>query len=140
MIKGYRDLEVWNRAHKLVLSVYGVTWRVSQRERFGVVSQLRRAACSVPANIAEGFGRRHTKELLQALAVANGSLEELHYFLLLSKDLNYLSEGTHEALERDARAIAQMLAALARSLKARAESRSQLLARNTEHESRKTPG
>lgn len=108
--------------------------RFPKTKRFGIVSQLRRAAYSVPANIAEGFDRRHTRELLQALAVANGSLEELRYFLLLGKDLRYINEQAHEALERDAQAVAQMLAALVRSLKVRAESRDRLL--STEHGTR----
>lgn len=119
MLKSYRDLEVWNRAHALVLEMYRLTNPFPRSEQFGVVSQIRRAAYSIPANIAEGFGRRSTRELLQFISFANGSLEELRYFLLLSRDLRYLSPVDFANLEKDLKAIAQMLEALARSLRQR---------------------
>jgi four helix bundle protein len=119
MLKSYRDLEVWNRAHALVLEVYRLTNPFPRSELFGVVSQIRRAAYSIPANIAEGFGRRSTRELLQFISIANGALEELHYFLLLSRDLRYLSPVDLTNLEKELRAVAQMLEALARSLRQR---------------------
>src|SRR5207249_922227 len=99
MIKTFCDLEVWRKAHRVVLDVYKLTNPFPKSERFGVVSQLRRAAYSIPANIAEGFGRRSTKELLHFLAVSNGSLEELRYFLLLSRDLCYLSPVDHDKMK-----------------------------------------
>jgi four helix bundle protein len=132
MLKSYRDLEVWNRAHAVVLEVYRLTNPFPRSEQFGVVSQLRRAAYSIPANIAEGFGRRSTRELLQFISVANGSLEELRYFLLLSRDLRYLSPVDFVNLEKDLKAIAQMLEALARSLRQR-------IARATAQSHRETP-
>ncbi len=119
MVKSFDDLEVWKRAHSVVLEVYRVTNQFPRSEQFGVVSQLRRAAYSIPANVAEGFGRRSTKELLQFLAVANGSLEELRYFLQLSLDLRYLSPIDFERLQKDLKAVAQMLEALAKSLRGR---------------------
>ena len=64
MIKGFQDLEVWQKAHRLVLEIYKVTNPFPRSEQFGIVSQLRRAAYSIPANLAEGYGRRSTKELL----------------------------------------------------------------------------
>jgi four helix bundle protein len=121
VLKSFRELEVWKRAHCAVLEIYRLTNPFPRSEQFGVVSQLRRAAYSIPANIAEGFGRRSTKELLQFLAVANGSLEELRYFLLLSRDLRYLSPLDLEKLEKDLKAIAQMLEALSQSLRLRLE-------------------
>lgn len=121
VLKSYRDLEVWNRAHAVVLQIYNLTNPFPRSEQSGIVSQLRRAAYSIPANIAEGFGRRSTRELLQFLAVANGSLEELRYFLLLSRDLRYLSPIDFANLEKELKAIAQMLEALARSLRQRLE-------------------
>src|SRR5258708_26447281 len=101
MVTGFRDLELWKRAHRVVLEVYRVTNPSPRSEQFGVVSQLRRAAYSIPANMAEGFGRKSTRELLQFLAVANGSLEELRYFLLLSRDLRYLSPVDFEKLRSE---------------------------------------
>jgi four helix bundle protein len=119
VLKSFMDLEVWKRAHGVVLEVYKLTNPFPRSEQFGVVSQIRRAAYSVPANIAEGFGRHSTKELLQFLAISNGSLEELHYFLILSRDLRYLSPLDLEKLEKDLKAIAQMLEALRQSLRRR---------------------
>lgn len=119
MVKDFHDLEVWKKGHLVVLEVYRLTNAFPRNEQFGVVSQLRRAAYSIPSTIAEGFGRRSTKELLQFLAIANGSLEELRYFLQLSKDLRYLSPIDFEKLEKDLKAVAQMLEALAKSLRSR---------------------
>ena len=124
VIKGFRDLEVWRKAHKLVLEVYKLTNGFPQNERFGIVSQLRRAAYSIPANLAEGYGRRSTKEFLQFLAIANGSAEELRYFLILSSDLRYISPGDQAKLESEITGTVQMLAALSRSLKLRIKQRS----------------
>jgi four helix bundle protein len=99
---------------------------------------LRRAAYSIPANIAEGFGRHSTKELLQFLAISNGSLEELRYFLILSRDLRYLSPVELEKLEKDLKAIAQMLEALRQSLRRRLAAGSALSSPVTGHGSRNT--
>ena len=119
MLKSFRELEVWEKAHGLVLEIYRVTDKFPDRERFGIVSQIRRSAASVPANIAEGFGRRTTKELLQFLANANGSLEETRYFLLLSRDLGYIAKEQFEEFDRECTSVGQMLGALSRSLKSR---------------------
>jgi four helix bundle protein len=119
MIKSFRELDVWKRAHAMVLDVYRITNIFPRSEQFGIVSQLRRAAYSIPANIAEGFGRKSTKELLQFLAIANGSLEEVRYFLLLSRDLRYLAPNELEKTEKELKAIAEMIEGLARSLRRR---------------------
>jgi four helix bundle protein len=119
VLKSFQELEVWQRAHALVLQTYRVTNAFPDREKHGVVSQIRRSAASIPANIAEGFGRRTTKELLQFLANANGSLEETRYFLILSRDLGYLKDEDFMEMDVHCSAVAQMIAALGRSLKAR---------------------
>ena len=119
MLKSFQELEVWQKAHHLALQTYRVTDSFPDKEKYGIVSQVRRSAASVPANIAEGFGRRSTKELLQFLANANGSLEETRYFLLLSRDLGYLAKDKYVELEKDCTSVAQMIAALGRSLRAR---------------------
>jgi four helix bundle protein len=120
MLKSFRELEVWQKAHGLVLEIYRLTDKFPDRERFGIVSQIRRCAASVPANIAEGFGRRTTKELLQFLVTANGSLEETRYFLILSSDLGYLPREKFDELDKGCTSVAQMIAAMSRSLKERA--------------------
>ena len=119
MLKSFQELEVWQKSHNLVLQTYRATEGFPDKEKYGIVSQVRRSAASVPANIAEGFGRRTTKELLQFLANANGSLEETRYFLLLSRDLGYLANERYAELEKECTSVAQMIAALGRSLKAR---------------------
>jgi four helix bundle protein len=134
VLKSFTDLEVWKRAHSVVLEVYKLTNPFPRSEQFGVVSQIRRAAYSIPANIAEGFGRHSTKELLQFLAISNGSLEELRYFLILSRDLRYLSPLDLERLERDLKAVAQMLEALRQSLLRRLKGSSDF-SRNTDQRS-----
>jgi four helix bundle protein len=121
VLKSFQELEVWQKAHHLVLQTYRVTDAFPDRERYGIVSQVRRSAASIAANIAEGFGRRTTKELLQFLANENGSLEETRYFLLLSRDLGYLAKERYVDLEKDCSSVAQMIAALGRSLKSRLE-------------------
>jgi four helix bundle protein len=116
VLKSFTDLEVWKRPHSVVLEVYKLTNSFPQSEQFGVVSQIRRAAYRIPANITEGFGRRCTRELIQYLAISSGSLEELRCFLILSRDRLYRSPLDLENLEKDLKAIAQMLEALRPSL------------------------
>jgi four helix bundle protein len=119
MLRSFEELEVWQKAHHLALETYRVTDKFPDRERYGIVSQVRRSAASVPLNIAEGFGRRTTKELLQFLVNANGSLEETRYFLISSRDLGYLSKERFEELGKQCTSVAQMISALSRSLKSR---------------------
>lgn len=89
-IKTFQQLTAWQEAHKLVLMVYRVTKDFPSKERYGPVSQMRRAAVSIPANIAEGFKRRGIQEKVHFYNISEGSLEELKYFGILSGDLNYL--------------------------------------------------
>ena len=92
-ITDFRDLLVWQEAHRLVLMVYKATAAYPSNEQFGLVSQMRRAAISVPANIVEGFKRRGRQDKLRFYNSAGASLEELKYFLILSGDLAYLTES-----------------------------------------------
>lgn len=85
----FEDLVVWQKAHDLALSVYRMTADFPKSELFGLVSQMRRAAVSVPANIVEGFHRRGSVEKARFLNIAQGSLEELRYFVRLASDLKY---------------------------------------------------
>jgi four helix bundle protein len=119
LIRCFRELEVWQEAHRLVMMVYQATEKFPRREQFGLTIQFRRAAVSIPANIAEGFGRRSTKEFLQSLAIANGSLEECRYYSYLARELNYIQQGEYEALENQCGVVARLLSGLTRSLKAR---------------------
>ena len=113
----WKDLKVWQKVHQLVLEVYRVTASFPKTEIYGVTSQLRRAAASVPANIAEGQSRQTTKEYLQFLYNARGSLEEVRYFLLLSYDLKFLTLQSYNLLEQEYNDASKMLNALIKSLK-----------------------
>ena len=87
--RSFRDLVVWQKAHRFVLEVYRFTKVFPTEERFGLTSQIRRAAVSVPANIAEGFPKRSASDKTRFFNIAQGSLEEVHYYLILAKDLGY---------------------------------------------------
>jgi four helix bundle protein len=87
--KSFQDLLVWRKAHDLVLAIYLLTAAFPKQETYGLSLQMRRAAVSVPANIAEGFRRRGKPEKARFLNIAEGSLEELRYFLILTADLGY---------------------------------------------------
>ncbi|MDR3722664.1 MAG: four helix bundle protein [Candidatus Acidoferrales bacterium] len=89
-IKSYRDLLVWQRSMDLVVVSYEVAKLLPHHENFGLISQIRRAAVSIPANIAEGHGRRHRGDYLHQLSIARGSLLELETHLLISVRLGYL--------------------------------------------------
>lgn len=89
--KTFKDLILWQKAHKFVLEIYKETKDFPGDEKFGLVQQMRRAAVSVPANIAEGFPKKTKKEKQRFFNIAKGSLEELRYYLILSNDLNYLN-------------------------------------------------
>jgi four helix bundle protein len=85
----FQDLLVWQKSHLLVLSIYALTKRFPAEELYGLVSQLRRAAVSIPANIAEGFRRKGGADKARFLNMAQASLEETRYYLILARDLNY---------------------------------------------------
>lgn len=89
----FQDLIVWQKAHQFVLGVYRFTQRFPTEERFGLSSQLRRAAVSIAANIAEGFPKRGASDKARFFNIAQGSLEESHYYLLLATDLGYGNSG-----------------------------------------------
>ena len=114
---GELQLKVWQKTHELVLEIYRLTAKFPRTEIYGLINQLKRAAYSVPVNIVEGQSRQTTREYLQFLYNARGSLEEVRYFLLLSMELGYLSEKDHEILESKYESASRMLNALIKSLK-----------------------
>ena len=85
----FQDLIVWKKSHELALEIYRLTKDFPSEEKYGLVSQMRRAAVSIPANIAEGFSRKSIKEKINFYNFSQGSLHELEYYLILSKDLGY---------------------------------------------------
>ena len=117
-MKDYRRLEVWQRGHQLALAVYSVTRRFPREEQFGLTSQMRRAAASIPANLAEGSGRDSDNELKRFIHIAHGSASELEYFLLLASELRLLSTESSATLMDETSQLKRMLGAFARKLKA----------------------
>ena len=90
-MRNYRDLQVWGKAHNLTLELYRISRQFPREEIYGITSQLRRAAVSIGANLAEGCGRRTSSELARFVRIATGSASELDYHLLLSRDLGFMS-------------------------------------------------
>ena len=94
----YKELKVWQKAIDLVTEIYSLTGKFPDKERFGLISQINRAAVSIPSNIAEGAGRNSTKEFLHFLSIAHASSYETETQLIISKNLNYLSTNELDVL------------------------------------------
>lgn len=92
-INDFIDLSVWQKSHGLTLEIYKLTKFFPREEKFGLVQQMRRATVSIPANIAEGFKRRGIKDKIHFYNIAQGSLQELKYYLILGKDLKYIDDS-----------------------------------------------
>ncbi len=108
----FNDLKVWQRSHALVIEVYRLTATFPDGERFGLISQLRRSAVSVSTNIAEGSKRQRSQDYARFLNIAEGSLAEVEYLLLLSRDLGYVAPEANTALQAEVEEISRMLYAL----------------------------
>ncbi len=113
---GYKKLKVFSKSEELAVEIYKITKNFPKDELFGLVSQLRRAIVSVPANIAEGYGRRTLKDKLQFYFIARGSLNEVEFYIDLSLKLNYIAEKEHERLNLLREEIGKLLSGLIKSL------------------------
>ncbi len=122
-IRSYRDLVAWQKAIDLVVECYRAAETFPRSEIYGLSSQLQRAAVSVPANIAEGRGRRHTKEFSHHVSIAQGSLSELETHVEVAQRLGYLSPTVATALQQRARELERILHGLQNSLLNRASLR-----------------
>ena len=111
--RSFRDLVVWQKAHEFVLAVYRYTESFPEREKYGLAHQLRRAAVSIPANLAEGFGKRTSADKARFLNIAEGSVEECRYYLILSQDLGY---GQNESLMSSLQETSKLLNAYVRAI------------------------
>jgi len=114
--RSFRDLEVWKLAIDLVKKVYQVTHSFPASENFGLINQIRRAAVSIPSNIAEGQSRNSTKEFKQFLAISLGSLAELETQLIIAKEIEYLTQNGLDALLSPLDRIRKMIKGLSKGI------------------------
>ena len=115
-VRTFKDLKVWQKSYSLVLEIYKVTKDFPSEEKFGLTSQIRRAAVSIPSNIAEGYARGYLKQYIQFLYVAYASGAEFETQLLLAKDLEYLKEDVFKGRIEQYYEVERMLMALIKSL------------------------
>jgi four helix bundle protein len=118
MLDSHRDLKVWQEAIELVVDCHRCTGVFPKTETYGLTSQIRRAVSSIPANIAEGYGRGSRKEYLQFLFIAHGSLKELETHLIVAERLNYSTKAQTELSLSHTAEIGRMLTTLIRKLRA----------------------
>ena len=108
-VQSFRDLIIWQKSHLLTLNIYKLSGKFPKDEKFGLTSQIRRAAYSVPANIVEGHSRKSKNQFKYFLNISKGSLSELEYFLILCRDLKYLAEDKFIEMESNVTEISKML-------------------------------
>jgi len=118
MAHAFKNIKVWQKAHELVLEIYGATKDFPDSEKYGLMAQLRRSAASVATNIVEGYKRRSDKDFAHFLNMADTSLEETKYHLLLSYDLKYMREPDYRRLSKLSDEIGRMLYGFQKTLKA----------------------
>lgn len=116
-VNNFKKLRVWLKAHEFTLEIYKVTSAFPKSEMYGISEQMRRACASIPANIAEGYGRSGDNELRRFLHIAMGSSNEMEYFLALARDLRYINPEMYASLDRQINEIKQMLFHFAARLK-----------------------
>ncbi len=115
-MQDYRKLMVWEKSHHMAIDIYKLTDKFPVTERYGLISQIRRSAVSVPSNIVEGCGRGSSRDFLRFLQIAFSSCGELEYQLLLSKDLGYMNNKNFEQINNRVNEIRRMLAGLIASV------------------------
>lgn len=117
-MRDFRGLKVWEKSHQLTLALYRLTAGFPREEEYGLTSQIRRAAASIPMNIAEGCGRDGDAELARFMQIAMGSASELEYQLLLAYDLGYIEQGDYKEMIRQTVEAKRMLAPFIKRLRA----------------------
>ena len=116
MLKNYKELNVWQNSYELCLMIYGITAEFPAEERYGLTSQIRRSAVSIPSNIAEGYGRKTTTDYIRMLYISYGSVCELETQILLAGDLGFIENSKLEIVKKNIAGIERMLKALIKSL------------------------
>jgi four helix bundle protein len=127
-MRNYRDLQVWKKAHDLTLELYRVSQRFPREEIYGIMGQLRRAAVSIGANLAEGCGRRTSTELARFVRIALGSASELDYHFLLSRDLGFTAAEEFTSASAALTEVRKMLTSFLNSVEAQIETQSRAAA------------
>ena len=125
-MRDFKKMQVWEKAHQFVVRLYRITALFPKEEMYGLTSQIRRAAASIPANIAEGAGRDTQAELAHFLYIAAGSAAELDYHLLLARDLGYIDSGDYPELENCITEIKRMLHGFSKAVKSNSQKSSQV--------------
>lgn len=120
-MKTYENIVAWQLAHGLMLEIYRCTSLFPKEEMYGLTSQMRRAALSVPANIVEGRARGTSKDFLKFLIISRGSLEEVEYFLYAAKDLKFLSLEDYKQVDEKASRLSAVLNGLINSIRKKIE-------------------
>ncbi len=115
-MKSYRELDVWKRSMDMVVAIYELTTDFPSREKYGLVSQMQRAAVSIPANIAEGYGRIHRGDYVHHLSIASGSLAELETHITIAVRLGFIERETAMPIWNMTQNVGKMLSRLIRSL------------------------
>lgn len=115
-MKSYRELDVWKKAMDMVVAVYGLTDEFPAQERYGLASQMQRAAVSIPANIAEGYGRLHRGDYVHHLSIAQGSLAELETHLTIAVRLEFIPRDEAAGVWTMAQEVGKMLSGMIRAL------------------------
>src|SRR5271157_2126516 len=116
MNDGFRSLIVWKKAYEFALKIYKITEIIPKSEQYGLTSQIRRAAVSISANIAEGYERQHRKEYIQFLMIAKGSLGEVETYLLMLRDLKFIADPDYFFIDEKRREVGRILCGLIKSL------------------------
>lgn len=120
-INSFEDLEIWQLAHSIVLKIYKTTKSFPKEEEYRLTPQIIRSISSVPANIAEGMGRYSKKEFLQYLIIARGSVEESKYYIILAKDLQYITNDIFLELKNDLTILGRKINSLIKAIKTKDE-------------------
>jgi four helix bundle protein len=116
MLKNYKDLQVWQKSYQLCLKIYRITAQFPKEEKFGLTSQIKRSAVSIPSNIAEGYGRKTTADYIRILYISYGSICELETQILLARDLRFIEKREVDVILSDIAEVERMLKALIKSL------------------------
>ena len=116
MLRSFKDLKVWQKSYNLCLRVYRISATFPKEERYGLTSQIRRSAVSIPSNIAEGYGRKTTADYVRMLYISYGSICELETQILIAGDLGFIEEGKLDTTKQDIAEIERMLKAMIQTL------------------------